>query len=346
MTDKPKNIYQRIQDVATDIGAFGKDSENTFHRYKYAGVEAIVAEVREACTKHGLVLIQSAERNEPVRISTLSKDGVKTVATLSACTVITKIVNVDNPEEVVTVETPGDGQDALDKGIYKALSGARKYGIFGAFNLHAGDTDPENDGGRQSGQSHQATPQRQQQGAASSPPMDPAKIDKAKKILFPKYEGEWPPKNEKGYKIEVKSGADNQALAWADKAPSDKSITALMSKAGELGFSADDQRYALFNLYYMVLEVPADRRVVSTKHMKVGHTAFLFDCMELTDVPLKASNDPVPWQRKKAAADAAAEQAKSPDPEIPVEPDPPAPPDDTDLDPDMDLEEDEDFFVD
>jgi hypothetical protein len=50
---------------------------------------------------------------------------------------------VDNPEDRVSAQTYGFGLDGQDKGVYKAISGARKYGIFGLLNLMAGDDDPE-----------------------------------------------------------------------------------------------------------------------------------------------------------------------------------------------------------
>ena len=57
---------------------------------------------------------------------------------LATCEVITTAVNMDNPEDRHWITTVAQGWDSTDKGIYKAISGGRKYGIFGMFNLQLG----------------------------------------------------------------------------------------------------------------------------------------------------------------------------------------------------------------
>jgi hypothetical protein len=143
MADK-KNIYQRIAAVTADIKAFDKDGSNTQFHFKYASIEQIVQTIQPVCIEHGITLIQEAETD-----GTIQKfEGGKGTNNISTCTVITHAVNMDNPEDRVTTRMPGQGYDSLDKGIFKAISGARKYAIFGMFNLHAGDDEPDADIGR------------------------------------------------------------------------------------------------------------------------------------------------------------------------------------------------------
>jgi hypothetical protein len=139
-----KNIYQRIAAVTSDIKAFDKDGSNTQFHFKYASIEQIVQTIQPVCIEHGITLIQEAETD-----GTIQKfEGGKGTNNISTCTVITHAINMDNPEDRVITRMPGQGYDSLDKGIFKAISGARKYAIFGMFNLHAGDDEPDADIGR------------------------------------------------------------------------------------------------------------------------------------------------------------------------------------------------------
>ena len=136
---KDKNIYQRITAVTDAIKAFEKDGTNTQFRFKYASIEDVVQTIQPICIEYGICLIQEA-----VTDGTIHKfQGSKNDNMISTCDVITHAVNMDDPTDSVTTHMPGQGYDSLDKGIFKAVSGARKYAIFGMFNLHAGDEEPD-----------------------------------------------------------------------------------------------------------------------------------------------------------------------------------------------------------
>jgi len=130
------NIYQRIAKVTEAVGSFAKDGFNSHHKYKFAGIETIVGKINPHCLEHGIALVQEARMLEPIKNE--GKD-------IARCEVITHAINVDDPEDRVTTVTAGYGYDSTDKGIYKAISGGRKYAIFGLFNVHAGNDDPEYD---------------------------------------------------------------------------------------------------------------------------------------------------------------------------------------------------------
>ena len=140
MTGEP-NIYQRILAVASRIKSFEKDGKNTQFNFRYAGIEAIIERIQPICIENGIALVCEAYTDNTV----LTFQGGKGENHISTCFVTLHAINVDNPEERVSVSMPGHGYDSLDKGIFKAISGARKYAIFGMFNLMAGDDDPERD---------------------------------------------------------------------------------------------------------------------------------------------------------------------------------------------------------
>ncbi len=52
------------------------------------------------------------------------------------------LVNVDDPKEMLTVATVGNGWDQQDKASYKAMTGAMKYALAKTFLIPTGD-DPE-----------------------------------------------------------------------------------------------------------------------------------------------------------------------------------------------------------
>ena len=50
-----------INRVMTDVGYVQKKDENKFQKYKYAGESALLAALRPAMVRHGLVLFPSVE---------------------------------------------------------------------------------------------------------------------------------------------------------------------------------------------------------------------------------------------------------------------------------------------
>jgi len=51
------NLYAALAAAQKDAEAVEKDATNTFHKYKYASAEAIIAEARAALSAHGLAVI-------------------------------------------------------------------------------------------------------------------------------------------------------------------------------------------------------------------------------------------------------------------------------------------------
>lgn len=143
MTDSTLNIYERIAAVTEEIGSFPKDGKNTQFNFRYAGIEQIILTIQPVCIKHGICLIQEA-----VSTGVFENENKNGKVVLSCVDVLTHAINVDVPTDRVTTSTPAHGFDTLDKGIYKAISGGRKYAIFGMFNLMAGDEEPDADMGR------------------------------------------------------------------------------------------------------------------------------------------------------------------------------------------------------
>lgn len=138
VTELKPNLYQRIHSVAKEIGVVEKNGVNSFHRYEYATERDFVDAVRPLLDKHGLVLVPEVI-GEPMMTPIGDKGELLTQLLIKFT-----LVNIDNPNEKEIAIIPGHGQDKGDKGVYKALTGAKKYFLSLTFLIATGD-DPEND---------------------------------------------------------------------------------------------------------------------------------------------------------------------------------------------------------
>lgn len=134
-----QTIYQALAATQAKIQAAGKSGENTYDNYKYAMLQDYCNAIHEPMTENGLAL-------------SVSVDEVIEMAD--------RITNQGKPEHVVRVKLRGilshtsgetlefigfgEGQDRADKGIYKAITGGKKYLIANIFNVPTTD-DPETD---------------------------------------------------------------------------------------------------------------------------------------------------------------------------------------------------------
>jgi hypothetical protein len=159
---KSKNLYQRIAAVMEEVEYVQKTGYNNFHKYSYAKEADYIKSLRPALLKHGLVVVptnMSANRDP---------NNHELTTVLMSFT----IINIDNPEERVTIPSAGQGCDKGDKGIYKAITGAKKYFIGTAFLIETGD-DAEADEETDKSAATKSTP------AAASSKAEPAKTEPA-----------------------------------------------------------------------------------------------------------------------------------------------------------------------
>lgn len=136
MTEKILNIYQRINAVMSDIAYVKKDAEVSVKSkktgqsftYKATSHDAVIAAVRGALVKHGIAAIPTVASQEQY--------GQQT-----RVVVRTEFVNIDSPEDRLSVESIGYGDDFGDKGPGKAVSYAVKYAMLKTFCLETGVND-------------------------------------------------------------------------------------------------------------------------------------------------------------------------------------------------------------
>lgn len=135
-TQTELTLAQKILRIQTEMGTVSKQGTNTFQRYKYAREVDIVNAVRPLLNKYGVIVIP--ELAMAPNIIDMEKQKLTTLAMKF------KVVNADNPKDYYDTVIPAQGSDNGDKGVYKAITGAKKYFYANTF-LIATDDDPEQD---------------------------------------------------------------------------------------------------------------------------------------------------------------------------------------------------------
>lgn len=137
-----KNLALKMINIMRDVEYIQKTGRNNFHKYTYATEADVAAAFSTAMKSNGVFMFSSITDRECITYKTAgNKDSF-------LVTVRLEVTFVDSDSgETFTASFFGDGTDAGDKGIYKAITGAQKYALMKTFLLQTGD-DPENDGAR------------------------------------------------------------------------------------------------------------------------------------------------------------------------------------------------------
>lgn len=126
-----KNIYQRVLEVMRDGEYIQKGAKTVNNTYRFVSHDQVTGFIHPLLVKHGIVVIPT--------VKSFTQDSNRTVVCMKV-----QFVNVDNPTDLIEVESWGYGLDTQDKGPGKAVSYAFKYAILKMFCLETGD-DPDND---------------------------------------------------------------------------------------------------------------------------------------------------------------------------------------------------------
>lgn len=138
---KTMNIHQKVLAVRAAVDRVPKTGHNKFQGYDYATDDDIIKAVRPHLIDNGLSYTVDVPVIESSEVET--KTGGK--QNMRRAQMQFTLVNVDDPKEIIGVTFWGEGQDAGDKGLYKAYTGGEKYFLMKTFMIPTGD-DPERDG--------------------------------------------------------------------------------------------------------------------------------------------------------------------------------------------------------
>jgi hypothetical protein len=144
-----KSLAQKILEIQDRVGVVKKrgNFDSAMGGGHYLRIEDAVVAVNKLLTQHKLILtgdIKNAARVPHERVDksgNLSRSGY-----ISSVEMEWTVEDVESGERRVWT-FPGDGYDATDKAIYKAMTGSRKYAIINIFNLPIGN-DVEEHGTR------------------------------------------------------------------------------------------------------------------------------------------------------------------------------------------------------
>jgi hypothetical protein len=150
---KTKTLVQKLCEAGAAVGWIEKGGYNEFHKYKYATEADIVSTLRGELFKRHVFIFPNVVRyvRTPIEIETMKWDDTERKKVPSVRkTAITEMdiewtFSDGESGEEKTVMVPGVGEDSMDKGLYKAFTGAEKYLLMKSFLLPTGD-DPEHDG--------------------------------------------------------------------------------------------------------------------------------------------------------------------------------------------------------
>ena len=125
-----QNILKKLHEIMSEVDSIAKDKTNSFHGYDYASEYAIKTKLHGLLVKHKVLFM-------------LSATDIRHTGTLTDVICTFKFFDIESGE-VLEAPFVGTGEDKLDKGTYKAITGAIKYILTSTFLIPTGD-DPEND---------------------------------------------------------------------------------------------------------------------------------------------------------------------------------------------------------
>ena len=114
-----------------DLDYVQKEDKLVNEQYSFVSHDAVSAAIHPLLVKHGIVIVP--------RVARWTQDGNRTAVDMEV-----DFVNIDTPEDMITVPSFGFGIDQQDKAPGKAVSYAVKYAALKLFVLATGD-DPERD---------------------------------------------------------------------------------------------------------------------------------------------------------------------------------------------------------
>lgn len=135
MSDPTNKVLTSLHAIMGEIGSIGKTNTNSFQKYNFRSVGQAMSALQPLLMKHRLIL-QPCYQDEKLQEQ---EKGYTAVATLNLT-----FHHVDDGSSFL-VRVPGQGADAGDKALYKALAGAFKYAVFQTFCIPEDGVDAEHD---------------------------------------------------------------------------------------------------------------------------------------------------------------------------------------------------------
>jgi ERF superfamily len=139
-TPSPKHLIAKLAEIVKQIDHVEKSGRNEFHRYNYVKAADVAWAVRKALSEQNIYLVSDVIEVRNYEIP--AKDGHMQAVDVK---MEFSFFDGDCPStQPVVLHAWGTGTDKGDKAVYKAQTGALKYGLRHAF-LIPDESDPEAD---------------------------------------------------------------------------------------------------------------------------------------------------------------------------------------------------------
>lgn len=154
------SLVKKLVEVMACIDRIPKTGHNTFHNYDYTTEADVLEAVRGELAKRCVFIVPSVMDSKETAVGEKGQRVFTLRMRLTA--------HDGETGEQLSWEMFGQGSDSLDKGAFKAITGAMKYGLLKPFLVPTGD-DPERD----------------EKGNASTTPPAPAGVSGLKSRMKP-----------------------------------------------------------------------------------------------------------------------------------------------------------------
>lgn len=142
------NIYKKLLAISAELSAVAKNLEVGYGQNKYKAVSEgdVLSAIKPLEAKYGVYSYPSSrtiiESGYIERVD--AKTGLVKKDLFERIETIYRFVNVDDPNDYISVTTYGDGIDSQDKSVGKAMTYADKYALLKAYKIITGE-DPDQD---------------------------------------------------------------------------------------------------------------------------------------------------------------------------------------------------------
>lgn len=142
-------LYEKILSVMASVEYLKKDDfveTGAGKGYKALTDEKVLTAIRPALVSAGLIMlpikVDQTRTDETVNAFDSKGRPIERINRVTSVKAVYRIINVENPQEFVDIESAGTGVDTQDKGVGKAMTYAKKYAILNSFLIPSGeDTD-------------------------------------------------------------------------------------------------------------------------------------------------------------------------------------------------------------
>lgn len=125
------NVCQRIVKACEILGSQAWEQDLSNSAYKSITIDTMRARVRSACVEAGIIHVGPCD----IDLDRIQNPGEKTVHFYASAKF--RIINADNPSEVIEYETLGEAMDNGDKGTGKVVTNLIKNFYKSAFDIGA-----------------------------------------------------------------------------------------------------------------------------------------------------------------------------------------------------------------